>query len=176
MVFYPENYISSEKFPIFCPRSFKITREKILKTARKEKIVPEKKQRNTTREKKSLPEKKYKIVLLKIQKIIKFMPEKNTNQPENKSKKLPEKALECYESLLKRGREKYFPPKKKQKMVSRSLFIFSGKKKHCVVYLPVNRGWHVLLLSYHFCKGNVFCFIPAKDYFCDIFVPNWVSE
>ena len=77
-----------------------------MKTARKEKIVPEKKQRNTTREKKSLPEKIYKIVLLKIQKIIKFMPEKNTNQPENKSKKLPEKALECYESLLKRGREK----------------------------------------------------------------------
>ena len=39
-------------------------------------------------------------------------------------------------------------------MVSRVLFIFSGKKKHCVVYLTVNRGWHVLLLSYYFLGKN----------------------
>ena len=58
--FYPTKIkINPRKFLILCRRSFQSGREKILKSVRKEKIVPEKKTAKLCqRKKKSLPEKK----------------------------------------------------------------------------------------------------------------------
>ena len=57
--FLPEKKkVYPRKFSIFCPRSFQTSREKILKTAREERLVPEKKTAKFHPRKKRLPEKK----------------------------------------------------------------------------------------------------------------------
>ena len=69
------------------------------------------------------------------EKILWFLPEKSSLQPEKKNHFAPEKTSECPRKFVQKWARKINSPREKswknsEKMPSRALFIFSGKKKH----------------------------------------------
>ena len=124
------------KFSILCPRSLKSSREKISKTAREDKFLPEKKTaRFNPRKNNPCPRKKYTKSPVKITKIPTNSKisarEKQIFNPRKNQKMCPRSFKTTRENLQKSGREKENPPEKKRKKSGFSGgFWFLGKKKH----------------------------------------------
>ena len=117
------------KISNFCPRRFKTAREKILQTAREERIVPEEKKKEIfyPRKKKSLPEKKIRNQAVRNQKksfkILNFCPRKNLKSIQDNFK-MPEK---IYAKVVEKN--SFHPrkkPKKGQKIGFSGTFHFLG--------------------------------------------------
>ena len=135
---------SPRKFSRFCPRKFASAREKILKTAREEKIVPVKNLANLHPRKKNLwARKKSQISPWKLQKIrensLIYAREILTSTREKKSFCARENVRVPEKICAKVGEKNKFPREKtsknSEKMPSRALFIFSGKKKTLLKYI-----------------------------------------
>ena len=131
-------FVLPRKFSIFCPRSLKSSREKISKTAREDKFLPEKKTaRFNPRKNNPCPRKKYTKSPVKITKIPTNSKisarEKQIFNPRKNQKKCPRSFKTARENLEKSGREKENPPEKKRKKsgFSGGFWFLGGKKKHC---------------------------------------------
>ena len=125
---------SPRKFSRFCPRKFASAREKILKTAREEKIVPVKNLANLHPRKKNLwARKKSQISPWKLQKIRKnsliYAREILTSTREKKIILRPRKRPSAREICTKVG-ETEKKPEKIEKKCLLGHFLFSWEKKH----------------------------------------------
>ena len=126
------------KFSILCPRSLKSSREKILKTAREDTFLPEKKTAKfNPRKNNPCPRKKYTntpLIITKIPSNSKISArEKQIFNPRKNLKICPRKRQNSRENFGKSGREKHFLPEKKTKKVRKTCFLghfsFSREKK-----------------------------------------------
>ena len=139
-VFFPEKKKNlPRKFSIFCPRSLKSSREKILKTAREDTFLPEKKTAKfNPRKNNPCPRKKihkYPLIITKIPPNSKISArEKQIFNPRKNLKICPRKLQNARENFKKSGREKHFLPEKKTKKVRKKCFLghfsFSRGKKN----------------------------------------------